>query len=195
VAPFHSNAAEILVFDWNKPIPKYQGWFIEGPTQWVPNNQPVRNNFDWTKPINYANGTYYVRVLVKKMRANDDFQIYVNHWQNVPYIWKDKHNMIGKPAETNMHPNELRFSYRGTPITRTFTYAVNKLISNQSWDPQHWGPFLWNKPRDLVGFFFPAFASAPPSSKIAANVFPVDIRVTIVNVAPGSTFSGWTKYP
>ncbi len=38
-------------------------------------------------------------------------------------------------------------------------------------------------------------AAAPPSAKIDLGAFPIDIRFTVVVVAPGATFSGWQNYP
>ena len=187
LAPFYLTAAgpEILVFDWNKPIPKAEGRFIEGVTRWKPTNQPVRNNFDWTAPPNYANGTYYVRVLIKSMRASDDFKIIFNHWQMIN----------GKLAETNFQPADLQFSYRGAPITRLFAFPVSRMVSNHTWDPHHFAPFNWAVKRDLVGFFFPNFAVSKPNVKLAPNVYPVNLRFTVVNVAPAGSFSGWQAYP
>ena len=175
---------EILVFDWNKGIATRQGRYIEGTTQWQPNNTPVRNNFDWTAPPNFANGTYYVRVLIRKMRANDNFKIIFNHWQMIG----------GKLAETNMQPSQLSFQYRGAPINRTFTFPVKNLKSNHTWDPRHFAPFSWKVKRDLVGFFFPNFSSSSADAKLASNVYPIDLRFTVVCVAPGGTFSGWQRY-
>jgi hypothetical protein len=176
---------EILVYDWNKPLASYKGRYVEGITPWQPNNTPVRNNFDWTAAPNFANGTYQVRLIIKKMRANDDFRMIFNHWQMIS----------GKLAETNFGNNELRISYRGAPVTRTFAVAVNKFISNHTWDPHHFAPFSWKVKRDIVGFFFPNQASTPPNNKISQGAFPIDMRFTIVNVAPGHSFSGWGNYP
>lgn len=176
---------EILVYDWNKPMPSYKGRYVEGTTQWQPNNTPVRNNFDWTATPNFANGTYYTRVIIKKLKVKEDFRLIFNHWQMI----------AGKLAETNMGPNELRFQYKGIPITRTYTFPVKNLLSNHTWDPRHFAPFNWAVKRDLVGFFFPNQPSTPPANKIAAAAFPMEIRFTIVNVAPGKSFSGWQTYP
>ena len=176
---------EILVYDWNKPIPSFKGRYVEGRTNWQPDNQPVRNNFDWTKAPNFAKGTYYVRVTIKKMRTNDTFRMIFNHWQFIN----------GKLAETSMQPNHLRFAYRGAPITRQFAFPVKNLLSNHTWDSSHFAPFSWAVKRDLVGFFFPNVPNSPPDNKIATNAFPVEMRFTIVNVAPAAAFSGWQNYP
>ncbi len=187
LTPLVSAGAEVLVFDWNKPIPARQGRYIEGINKWKPDNQPVRANFDWTAPPNYAAGTYHVRVLIRKMAVNDDFKIIFNHWQFA--------GIRNKQAETNMQGPELAFSYQGAPIKREFAFPVSKLRDNNDWDPAHWPKFDWAVKRDLVGFFFPNFANSPPSAKISDDAYPIDMRFTVVVVAPGAPFSGWQNYP
>lgn len=182
-----ATGTEVLAFDWNKILASKKGRYVEGTTQWQPNNTPVKANFDWNAPPNFSHGTYYTRVLIRKMKKNDDFKLIFNHWQFV--------QIPGKQAETNMQGPELTFSYRGAPITRTFAYPLSRLNDNHTWDPKHWPPFNWSVKRDIVGFFFPAVAAAPPSAKIDLGAFPIDIRFTIVVVAPGATFSGWQNYP
>jgi len=173
---------EALVFDWNQPITK-PGRFIEGKTQWKPDNPDVRVNTDWTKPPFYANGTYQVRVIVRQMKKHDDFKLLFNHWQTFD----------GKHAETTMVSPELAFQYRGTPITRTFEFPVKNLKSAHT-SVSTFSPFDWSKPRELVGFFPPAFPNTPDSGKLDPEALPVDIRFTVVVVAPGAKFSGWKNY-
>lgn len=179
----HSSGSEALVFDWNKIMTK-PGRYIEGITKWQPDNQPVRVNTDWTRPPHYARGTYHVRVLIRKMAKHDDFKFIFNHWQIID----------GKHAEATMMPPELAFQYRGTPIARTFEYPVEKVNSVHLKLPQQFVAFDWSKPRDLVGFFPPAFPTTPDSGRLDPAAFPVDIRFTVVVVAPGAKFSGWSNY-
>jgi hypothetical protein len=173
---------EVLVFDWNEVITK-PGRFIEGKTQWRPKNPDVRANTDWTKPPHYANGTYHIRVLLRSMKKHEDFKLLFNHWQVVD----------GKHAETTLKSPELAFQYRGTPITRTFSVPVKDLISAHTVVPA-FVPFDWSKPRELVGFFPPAFPNTPDSGKLDPEALPMDIRFTVVVVAPGAMFSGWKNY-
>ena len=176
------TGSEALVFDWDEIITK-PGRYIEGKTQWKPNNRPVRLNTDWTQPPYYANGTYHVRVLLRKMNQHDDFKFIFNHWQSYE----------GKQAEATMTPPDLTFQYRGAPLSRTFEFPVKHLKSVHTMIAT-FAPFDWSKPRDLVGFFPPAFANTPASGKLDPEALPMDIRFTVVVVAPGATFSGWSNY-
>lgn len=180
--PVHAAATEALVFDWNEPMTK-PGRFIEGITKWRPDNQPVRVNTDWTQPPYFARGTYHVRILIRKMQKHDDFKLIFNHWQ----IYDGKH------AEATMTPPELAFQYRGEPIVRAFEFPVKNLKSVHT-QIATFAPFEWSKPRELVGFFPPAFPNTPPAGRLDPDALPVDLRFTVVVVAPGATFSGWDNY-
>jgi hypothetical protein len=177
-----SSTTEGLVYDWNGPVRSHLGRYVEGSTKWRP-GPPVRMNFDWTKAPNFANGTYHVRVLVRSARIHDDFRIIFNHWQEAG----------GRVAELGLHVPEFKFSYRGAPITRTFSIPVQKMVSNHTWDSRFL-PFDWAKPRQLIGFLFPNHRGASAEVRLAPAAAPVDMRVTVVVTAPGATFSGWQNY-
>jgi hypothetical protein len=180
-----ASATEMLAFDWNKIITKKKGRYFEGQNQWNPDNHPVRGNTDWTLPPNFAKGTYYVRVMIRKLNVKDAFQIEFNHWQTIN----------GKLAEAVLKsPKDLKFSYQGAPIVRTFTFPVANLRDMHKVSPSKYSPFDWRRPREYIGFYFPEFAATPPDHKLANSAYPVDLRFTIVVVAPGAKFSGWNNY-
>jgi hypothetical protein len=176
-----AGATEALAFDWNKIITT-SGRYIEGKTQWKPNNPPVRANTNWNLSPNFANGTFQFRVLIRKMAKKDNFKLFYNHWQHIN----------GKKAEMVLNSSQLQFSYAGSPITRTFSVPVQSLKSVHVSDSS-FVPFNWSVPRELVGFFPPNW-SGPADIKLDPGTYPIDVRFTVVVVAPGATFSGWNNY-
>jgi hypothetical protein len=183
VEPLAPPSTEALAFDWNQIITKATGRFIEGKTQWKPNNQPVRANTDWTLHPNFAQGTLQFRILIRKMKKNESFKLIYNHWQTIN----------GKTAEAVLNHKSLQFAYTGTPITRTFSFPVAQLRSVHL-DVPAFVPFNWKIIRDLVGFFPPTFAGTPAVNKLDQAAMPLDIRFTVVVVGQGATFGGWGNY-
>jgi hypothetical protein len=174
---------EALAFDWNKIITDAKGRFIEGKTQWKPNNPPVRANTDWTLPPQFAQGTFQFRILIRKMKKAESFKFIYNHWQKIN----------GKTAEMVLNHNSLSFAYSGKPITRTFSVPVGSLKSVHL-DVPKFVPFNWKVPRELVGFFPPNFPGTSPQNKLEQAAMPLDIRFTVVVVGKGAKFSGWNNY-
>jgi hypothetical protein len=184
--PPGAPAGEILAFDWNQLVKTSIGRNIEGITPYKPNNQPVRNNFNWVTAPNYAGGTYQFRVLIRKLSKPDAFKFIFNHWEWVPQSGGGT-----KLAEAVLvHPSNLSFNYTGQPIVRTFSQSIPALKSMHTVNPVKFAPWTWTIPRHLVGFFAPG-SSAPLSNQLSSAALPVDMRMTVVAVAAGQTFSGW----
>lgn len=167
---------EVLVYDWNRGLQnaaQAQGRLVEGTTPSQPNNQPVRHNTNWTAAPNFAGGTYHVRVKIGCMTANDDFALAINHWCG----------NTGSCGELFTTPalNDLRFSFTGSAITRTFSIPLSDFTNLRN--------FTFATARTLVGWF-----AGENDNNFTSAVIPFDLRFTIVNVAPGGTFSGWPTW-
>jgi hypothetical protein len=155
--------------------------------------QTVRNNFDWVSGgVSWDFGTYQVRVRVGCMTANDTFRMVFNHWQNF---------QTADQAETFLPVTTpgLQFTYSGSALLSQFAVPIS---SFDFFSPGANGtPWSWSVLRNRLGFFTypePIYGIPPPSLPAAVTILdatlPYDLRFSVVNVAPGGTFSGWSNY-
>lgn len=190
-----TSSKEMLVYDWNGSVQNSNPYtYAERNPGTAFQPQPVRGNFDWTASPNFDQGTYYVRLKLGCMTSTtgfdtSGFRLLFNHWQafNTPL-----------QAETNIPANTagLNVTYTGSPITNTFTVPLSSFVL---YSPGA-GVWSWATQRDRVGFYtYPASvygASLPASTVLDDDVYPYDLRLTVVavNVAGGGTFSGWPTW-
>lgn len=75
--PVESAAAQescgILAYEWDEPVTESDRGF--------PRQQPPINNFDWTQPVDYAHGTLYYRVEIKRQPEPQDMRLQLCFWQ------------------------------------------------------------------------------------------------------------------
>jgi hypothetical protein len=181
VTALSATAKEVLVFDWKKGIAAESNRYTEGPlgNTNASQNKVVRYNVDRINPIDFANGgIYYIRVKMGAMSTNDIFTWQINHWKG----------NLGQEGEIYSHINttDLNFNWTGTPITRTFTLPIDDLVSllgRPVWD---WSTSM---PMTIMGFL--SNDSVTADKKLDPSAIPLDMRMTIVNVGAGGTFSGW----
>lgn len=67
----------LLIYDWNKPVEKKNHGF--------PSEQPPRANGDWTNPVNFAEGTLKLQVVIKSMPVPQTMRLQFCIWQNFDY--------------------------------------------------------------------------------------------------------------
>jgi Bacterial Ig domain len=177
---------EVLVLDWNQGMPRRLGRYVEGLTEFNLDNQPARYNQNRATPINFAGGTYYIRVKMGCMATNDQWTWQINHW-------KGPISAIGAAGEiySDIANSDLAFNWTGTAITKTFSLPLADLISHPDRPAWTWAatPVM-----QIMGFMSNDSASVPDSRKLDPAAFPLDMRFQIVNVAQGGSFSGWSLY-
>jgi hypothetical protein len=173
--PLPAAGAELLVFDWNKPVPKSQRGF--------PWDQPPMSgvNGDWTTPHDFANGTVYHRVQIRSQPVAQDMNLQFCFWQKVP------------DRETCGEHKAIKGT-AGSVVTWS-----NQLAS---WWKKNNLPVDWTQPRDRNGVAIKDTSFKCVSDYSGwnwnghdpADWYPLDLRFTVVVVTKGSTFSGWAKY-
>lgn len=172
VTPTLPPGDELLVFDWNKPVTIDEGGF--------PVDIPPINNFDWTSPVNYAEGTLYFRAEVFGMPVEkEEMRLGFCFWQG------DAENCAGERVP----------GVAGTVVT--WSRGVQDLWKKNGL------PVDWSEPRRRAGFAVRNGKNQPVSNKgdwppwngeDPAEWYPLDIRFTVVVVEEGAGFSGWSNY-
>jgi hypothetical protein len=167
---------EKLVFDWNKLVTvEHRGFpYNQGSTMLA--------NGNWVTPINFAGGTFYYRVELRKMPSYKDVRFQF-------CVWQDKFRLENCGSQKQV-------SYRGTKIVATWSQGV----------PYMWkkdGKSIdWSRPRYRQGFAIKNSKGLPVSNyngwnwngENPAKWYPMNVRLTVVVVAKGKTFSGWGNY-
>jgi hypothetical protein len=168
---------EMVVFDWNGPVTEANRGF--------PNNTPPRANGDWTKPINFAQGTLEYRLEIRSQPQPQDMRIQLCFWQT------RNGNKFGLES---CGPQQ---AIRGNPGTvKTWSVNVQDMwkLGGRSIE--------WDRPRFRAGAAIKNAKSRPVSNYNGWNWngenpkqwYPLNMRFTVVVVAKGSTFSGWDNY-
>ncbi len=169
--PSGGDGDEMLIYDFNGPVTKSYGGFVM--------NKPPLENGDWTKPINFAEGTMYFRAEVRGIPRNQPgMKLGWCFWQ-------------GK--RENCKGNDVP----GVPGTLVTWNADIKSMWKKNGQP-----IIWSEPRTKNGFAIRNSKNDPVSDKSGWNWngenpdhwYPLNIRFTVVVVAKGGTFSGWSHY-
>ncbi|MEM7333084.1 MAG: hypothetical protein AAF490_13425 [Chloroflexota bacterium] len=180
-----NNSNQMEIFDWNG--------FVYQSDNGFPRDTSPNKNFDWTTPINYAEGTIFVRAEIFSMPVNQpDMYLQLCYWQelngdnfaletclnteNVPGVagtvvcWNQKINQMWKKNNVPLDWTRARH-WVAVPI------KVEKAINNKT---------------DLYpvsDWVDPEWADEEP-----ADWFPLNMRFTAIVVEEGGTFKGWDDY-
>lgn len=165
--------SEMLVFDWNKAITTAEHGF--------PWDKPPLANGDWTQPINFAQGTLYLRVEIFDQPQPQDMRLQFCFWQANNTLENCTH-LVAVSGQT------------GTVVT--WSEAVKDLYKK---DGQ---PIDWASPRTRNGVGIKNNKGLPVSDfsgwawngEDPADWYPLDMRFTVVVVEKGAGFSGWDNY-
>ncbi|MBK7218087.1 MAG: hypothetical protein IPH95_13815 [Candidatus Promineofilum sp.] len=166
---------ELLVFDWNVPVTKEHRGF-----PW--DNPPLAGaNINWTTPINFAEGTLYLRVEIFDQPVPQSMKMEFCVWQ----------------ANNTLENCTARAAVSGqTGTVVTWSTAVKKMWKK---DGQ---PINWAQPRDRNGVAIRNSQGDPVSNynnwgwsgEDPDEWYPLDMRFTVVVVEKGAGFSGWDNY-
>jgi len=174
-----TTAGEMRVFDWNKPVTvNYSGF-----AQYKPlSSFPQFPNGNWVSPINYNNGTLYIRARVISIPKNQpSMKLGFCFWQQKPKYGEECTKNYALPGFAG---SEGRWSQSFGSMAKINGAAIN-----------------WTQPRWKAGFVVRG-PRGPVSNKLnfnwsgenPANWYPMNIHYTIVLVAPGGAAPDWTKY-
>lgn len=170
------NGNELLVFKVDRNVTTADRGF--------PRDDPPKAsaNGDWYTPINYAQGTFYYRALIRNQPHAQNMKLQFCAWQDrfVLESCGSMNNVSGRA---------------GTLVT--WSQGVQDI-----WKKDNVG-VDWSRPRQRYGLAIKNAQGLPVSDYNGWNWngenpnhwYPLDICFTVVVVAKGSTFSGWGNYP
>ena len=164
---------ELLVFDWNEPATKAHHGF--------PWDKPPLANGNWTQPINFAEGTLYLRVEIFDQPVPQDMKLEFCVWQssNTLENCTDRMAVSGESGTvvTWSTPVKRMWKKDGLPINWALPRDRNGVaIRNSEGDPVS----------DYSGW---AWSGEEPD-----DWYPLEMRFTVVVVEKGAGFSGWDNY-
>lgn len=173
-----TNAAEMMIFDWNKPVTiGYSGFAQYKPLV----NYPQIPNGNWVSPINYTQGTLYIRARVISIpKDQPQMKLGFCFWQQGPYGEECTRNY----ALAGRAGSEGRWSQPFNKMAKIGGKEIN-------WTQRRWKEgFVIRGPR------------GPVSNKLnfrwngenPLDWYPMNIHYTIVLVAPGGGAPDWTRY-
>ncbi|MEE9412742.1 MAG: LamG-like jellyroll fold domain-containing protein, partial [Methylococcales bacterium] len=169
------GGSDLLIYDLNGLVTQNNNGF--------PRDEPplAAANGDWTTPINYAEGTLHIRAEVRNQPVPHTMQIQLCIWQ------------FNLTLE-NCAPKK---NVEGTPnFVRTWEGAITGMFMKNGL------PIEWDMPRQRYGLAIKNSAGVPISDSNGWNwggldpneVYPLDMRFTVVVVAKDQTFSGWENF-
>lgn len=166
---------ELLVFEVNRNVTKKDRGF--------PRNDPPRSaaNGNWRTPVNYAEGTLYYRVQIRKQPQPQNMRMQF-------CVWQDRFKL------ENCGSQKVVRGTSGTVVT--WSQPVNSMWKKggRSID--------WSRPRQRYGIAIKDSRGKPVSDYNGwrwnghnpNQWYPLDMRFTVVVVPKGATFSGWQNY-
>ena len=171
------TGAELLIFDWNKPVTTAERGF--------PWDKPPLENGNWVSPINYAGGTLQFRAeIFSQPVPQSGMKLQFCIWQSINS--PNDRETCGKPENVP-----------GTSGTvRTWSSDIPTMYKKDNL------PIIWTQPRFKNGVAIKNSAGNPVSNyngwdwygEVPGNWYPLDMRFTVVVVEAGKTFSGWENY-
>lgn len=177
VASELASAAEMKIFDWNGPVSQSNRGF--------PHEQPPKQNGNWVSPINYAQGTFHIRIEIRDQPVPQNMNLQFCFWQ------EKGGDRFGLESTTKQTPVTGR---PGTVITTS--QAVSSMWKKGGKSIE------WQRPRYRNGIAIKTRSGRPVSNFQGWNWngqdpkkwYPLDLRYTVVVVSKGSAFSGWDNY-
>ncbi len=164
---------ELLVYDWDKDVLKKHHGF--------PHVQPPRANGDWTSPVDFANGTLELQVVVNSIPEDKNMRLQFCFWQ------------LDDLSIENCTREKDVLGTAGNSVS--WSIPMRNLLKIK-------GEVDYSQPRKRVAAVIKNSEGLPVSDYLDFNWggedpdkwYPLDWRFTVVVVADGVEFSGWENY-
>ena len=170
----------IVAYDWSGPV--------ETTDRGFPREQPPQNNFDWTSPVNYAEGTLYYRAIIYNQPEPQEMRLQLCFWQPLTPGADYKFGL------ENCGPQQNITGERGN-------WAVWQVDEADMWK-LNGNDIDWTRPRYRTAVAVKNSSGQPVSNyngwdwngEVARDWYPRDMRFSAVVVPLGGEFCGWDHY-
>jgi hypothetical protein len=185
--PPPTTGAEIVIFDWNKPVTTLNRGF-----PWDQEDDILYNR-NLISPTNYGEGTFYYRAEISGMPASKNMKLQFCIWQPAA---NDTTKPYKDPYKLENCGSLQSISYQGNKVVATWSQKVQDLWKKN-------GIIIdWSRPRFRNGVAIKNSSGLPVSNYNGWNWngedpnkwYPMDLRFTVVMVEKGKSFSGWDRY-
>jgi hypothetical protein len=149
-------------------------------------NAPVSGGSDWTSPYDFYNGTFQYRFEVRNYPSQKTFMVSVCIWADIVGNWQKWKETCAK--QVPLAGNGV-FTAQSSPST--WWFKDDPVDFSRADGFERMGMVLWCEDYKNLS----DWTSASNSCWDQRNSFlPLTLRLTIVAVASGYTFSGWDGY-
>ncbi len=181
---------ELLIFELNRPVNVVDRGFPKSEMIAIPSKQidamAAGSNEDWTTPINYSQGTLFMRVEIFSQPVIQNNRLQFCIWQND--LKGDRFGLETCASLANVSGT------KGTVVT--WSQPVQNMWKKDKISLD------WTRPRERYGIAIKNTAGDPVSDYNGWNWngenpdewYPLNMHFTVVAVPPGATFSGWSNY-
>jgi hypothetical protein len=155
-----------------------------------PSNVPT----NWLSPHNYWNGRVYAYYKVLDIPTNEPFALQMGIFQYYPNAAEWDGQNYRETCSTTIPRlqgmgDEEWVDY-GTPAN-WWQHPTGAVDFTRVYDYESVGPVFYSRTQGAYGILYPPDAAA---WAVRYNYFPCSLRVIVVFVSSGSTFSGWENY-
>lgn len=177
---------------WEYPVNVYGGnsfywWHNKWTTPQIGVDLGTMPTNDWTTPYNYQNGTFYMRIEIISQPTASPFWIEMGIWQD----GTTRECISGGGQLSGGAGNVIETSIGSSGSWWQKDYS-NKVDWTRPEDFNRIGLILWNGYKECVPSTWMTSCADPTT--LAAKFFPMQAKVTVVAVAQGYSFSGWSNY-
>ncbi len=163
--PYNTSDNGFYFFPWNSSMPS-----------------------NWAANYDYVNGQIYTRYEVISEATNEPLEIQFGIWQRIPVGSEDPSDLFEnmEPRSSLSGPGDVATNNSSPSTWWAYQGGVDWTEMDQVW---HFGINPWQVD--------PLLQIRSENTEVWANRgkwFPMTIRVTVVAVANGYTFSGWENY-
>jgi hypothetical protein len=147
---------------------------------------PVNLGTDWSSPYDFFNGSFYYRFEIIDYPSQDPFLINLCIWSDVIGNWESWNETC-----TTQLPVEGKGVFTGQSSPSSWWFSKQPVDFSRVCDFDHLGLALWCANYKNLSDWIPASNSCWDQN---VKILPLTLRLSIVAVAKGYTFSGWEAY-
>jgi hypothetical protein len=155
-----------------------------------PGNVPI----NWLSPDNYWDGTFYAYYEVIDIPTSQPFGMQMGIFQYYPSLAEWDYNSYRETCSLIIPTLQGEGDYAevayGSP-SGWWQHPTGAVDFTKVYDFESVGPVMWSRTPGAYGILYERDTAA---WEVRSNYFPCTIKIIVVAVSSGSTFSGWSNY-